>query len=152
MRSIAGHGARAAMLRTVATPRRRMCREGVPRAIPIGGRMALRDWIVKNTVGVAGYGDTLGREVVTNGFALGRTLYLGHGTRPTPCDAFVFEDGNHLIAEGFTLYCRDPLNSPPNEDSSPLSVHTRYAGLAFAAFCTFTAASNFMKTNNSSAF
>jgi hypothetical protein len=31
--------------------------------------MALRDWIVKNTVGVAGYGDTLGREVVTNGFA-----------------------------------------------------------------------------------
>jgi hypothetical protein len=114
--------------------------------------MGLKDWLVKNTLGVTGYGDALGREVVTNGIALGRTLYLGHGTRPMACDAFVFEDSNHLVAEGFTLYCPDPLHSPPNEDTSPLSLHTRCAGLAFAAFCTFTAASNFMKTDNSSAF
>ena len=114
--------------------------------------MGLKDWLAKNTVGVAGYGDTLGREVVTNGIALGRTLYLGHGTRPTASDIVVFEDGNHLVAEGFTLYCRDPLHSPPNEDTSTLSAHTRYAGVAFAAFCTFTAASNFMKADNSSTF
>lgn len=114
--------------------------------------MGLKDWIAKNVAGASGYGMAMGLEVVTNGLALGRTLYLGHGTRAMASDVVVFEDDDHMRSEGFTLYCTDPLNRPPMEDSSELSRHTRVAGIAFAATCTFTAASNFMKEANASAF
>jgi hypothetical protein len=90
----------------------------------------------------------MGREAVKNGLALGRYLYLGHGTRTTASNVFVFEDDDHMKAEGFTLYCADPVHMPPAEDSSELSKETRAAGTAFAAFCTSDAACRFMKKSN----
>jgi hypothetical protein len=113
--------------------------------------MGLKDRLAKSA-GVGAYGAVMGREAVKSGLALGRTLYLGHGTRATASDVFVFEDDDHMKAEGFTLYCADPLHMPPAEDSSELSKQTRAAGIALAAHCSFTAAHNFMKEANAATF
>jgi hypothetical protein len=94
----------------------------------------------------------MGREAVKNGLAVGRTLYLGHGTRATACDLCVFEDSDHMVSEGFTLYCVDPLHLPPAEDSSELSKQTRGAGIALAVRCAIAVASVFMTEPNVSAF
>src|SRR5712691_3179798 len=113
--------------------------------------MGLKDWLAKSAR-VGAYGGVMGREAVKNGLALGRTLYLGHGTRATASDNFVFEDEDHMKPEGFTLYCADPLHMPPAEDSSELSKQTRAAGIALAAHCSITAAYNFMKEANADTF
>jgi hypothetical protein len=95
----------------------------------------------------------MGRELFPTGVALGRTIYLGHGTRAVPSgDILVFDDGNQMKAAGFVPYCQDPLNRPPLEDSTALSKHTRAAGIALAATCGVTAASNFMKSTNARDF
>jgi len=113
--------------------------------------MELKDWLAKSA-GVGAYGEVMGREAVKNGLALGRFLYLGHGTRATSSNVFVFEDDDQMRAEGFTLYCADPLDVPPAEDSSELSKHTRAAGIAFASTCAFSTASILMNKANATAF
>jgi hypothetical protein len=113
--------------------------------------MGLKDWLAKGA-GVGAYGGVMGRETVQNGLALGRYLYSGHGTRPTASDVFVFEDEDHMKAEGFTLYCPDPEHMPPVEDSSELSRETRAAGIAFVLYCTSNAACIFMKKANAEKF
>jgi hypothetical protein len=105
--------------------------------------MGLKDWMAKKLVGVSGYGEAMGREVVSSGIALGRTLYVGHGTRSTPSTAFVFEDINQMMSAGFDPYCPDPTHQPPLEDPSVLSKQCRALGIAFAVRCSITAASNF---------
>jgi hypothetical protein len=107
---------------------------------------------VAKSAGVGAYGEVMGREAVKNGLALGRTLYLGHGTRATPSAVLVFENQDHVKTEGFTLYCTDPVRLPPAEDSSELSKQTRAAGIALAAHCSITAAYNFMKEANAEMF
>lgn len=114
--------------------------------------MGLRDWLAKNVAGPSGYGETMAREAVKNGLAVGRTLYLGHGTRTAASSLVVCADENHMKSEGFQPYCLEPLNPPPMEDASKLSKHTRIAGIAFATQCIMTAASNFMKTENADVF
>jgi hypothetical protein len=114
--------------------------------------MGLKNWMAKNLSGVSGYGSTIGREVVKNGLALGRTLYVGHGTSTTASAFRIFEDGDEMAAAGFTPYCPDPMNRPPMEDASELSKHIRVVGVTFAATCTFTAAFNSMKEANASSF
>jgi len=98
----------------------------------------------------------MGREVVKNGVALGRTLYLGHGTRATqsPCGqaAVVFENSAEMRAAGFTPYCKAPMDQPPLEDDSELSRHLRVAGIAFAARCAFMPAKIYMKEENANSF
>ncbi len=113
--------------------------------------MGLKDWLARSA-GVGAYGEVMGREAVKNGLALGRTLYLGHGNCATASEVFVFEDEGHMRADGLTLYCADPLQLPPAEDSSELSKQTRAAGIALAAHCSFTAAYNFMKPANAQMF
>jgi hypothetical protein len=114
--------------------------------------MALKDWLAKNISGTSGYGNMMGAEVVKGGIALGRTLYMGHGTRATPSDVHVFEDSDQMKLEGFELYCVDPENPPPMEDDSDLSRHTRAAGIYFASSCAFATGANLMKQNNSESF
>lgn len=109
--------------------------------------MGLKDWLTKNVAGASSYGEVMGRECVKNGIVLGRTLYLGHGTRATPLDRFVFEDGEEMQSNGFELYCKDPVSRPALENSSELSVQARVAGIAFATQLTLTAASNFMRND-----
>ncbi len=113
--------------------------------------MGFKDLLARG-LGAGSYGHALGREAVKNGGALGRALYLGHGTRTTPCDVFVFENGEHMRSEGFVLYCADETRLPPVEDSSELSKHSRAAGVAFAVQCAMTAAENFIKRDNVTAF
>jgi len=113
--------------------------------------MGIKDWLAKNA-GVAAYGAVMGREAVKNGLALGRCLYLGHGTHATASGVLVFEDDDQMKAKGFTLYCPDPMDPPPLEDPSELSKHTRAAGVAFATTCTVLAACSVMNEVNASAF
>lgn len=114
--------------------------------------MGLKDWLAANVAGASGYGNAMGRQTVENGLALGRVLYLGHGTRSSPGGSTVFENSAEMEAAGFTLYCPDPLNRPPMEDSSELSRQARAAGVALATQCAITAAYNFMKDKNATAF
>jgi hypothetical protein len=108
--------------------------------------------MAKNVVGVSGYGAAMGREAVKNGIVLGRTLYLGHGTRAKASNAYVFEDEGLMRSEDFEPYCMDMIHRPPMEDSSELSKHSRTAGIAFATHCALTASSNFMQEANVHAF
>jgi hypothetical protein len=114
--------------------------------------MGLKNWLAKNVAGVSGYGQTFGRENVTNGLALGRTLYLGHGSRASAPGVLVLRDEDQMKAQGFSLHCPDPSNMAAAEDDSELSKQTRALGIAFAAQCSMTAASNFMKRENAGAF
>jgi hypothetical protein len=114
--------------------------------------MSLKTWMARNFAGVSGYGNTMGREVVKNGVALGRTLYVGHGTIPTGPAVSIFENGPELARGGFTPYCPDPTSRPSLEDGSELSKHLQIAGITFAATCAFTAVSNCMKDANASTF
>jgi len=113
--------------------------------------MELKEWLGK-CAAVGAYGGVTGHEAVKNGLALGRYLYSDHGTRPTASDVFVFEDADHMKAEGFTLYCPDSLRMPPVEDSSELSKETRAAGIAFTFYATSNAACVFMKKANAEKF
>lgn len=114
--------------------------------------MGLKNWMAKNLAGVSGYGSTLGREVVKNGLALGRILYVGHGRREAVPRVALFEDCDAMEAAGFTAYCVDPMNRPPLEDASELSKNLRAVGIIFASTCTFTAGFNYMKKTNADLF
>jgi hypothetical protein len=117
------------------------------------GNMGLKNWLAKNVAGVEAYGGVMGRESVKNGLAIGRTLYLGHGSCAGKSRRCVFESAESMISEGYTVYCADTNRMPPNEDSSQLSVLTRAAGVAFAARITDNAAGLcFSKPENHSIF
>lgn len=51
------------------------------------------------------YGEVMGRECVRSGIALGRILYIGHGTRATPSERCIFEDSEEMRSNGSELYC-----------------------------------------------
>jgi hypothetical protein len=115
--------------------------------------MGLKNWLAKNVAGVGAYGGVMGRESAKNGLAIGRTLYLGHGTCAGKSNRCVFENAESMISEGYTVYCADTNRMPPNEDSSQLSVLTRAAGVAFAMRITDNAAGLcFTKPENHSIF
>lgn len=98
--------------------------------------MGVKNWFAKNVAGAGAYGGVMGRESAKNGLALGRILYLGHGSQPWVAYDSVFEDVDSMEAEGFMPYCTDPANWPPVEDASTLSTFTRAVGVAFAAKLT----------------
>ena len=114
--------------------------------------MGLKDWLAKSVAGVSGYGEVMGREAVKNGVALGRRLYLGHGTRATANKVIVFEDAERLKSDGFKLYCDNPNQISPMEDTSELSKHTRACGIALAAQCAITASTSLMTAQNADTF
>jgi hypothetical protein len=114
--------------------------------------MGLTNWMGKNLAGVSGYGSTMGREAVNNGFALARVLYLGHGKRSAAPEACLFDSSNEMKAAGFTPYCTDPTNKPSLEDATDLSKHITVVGVTFAATCAFTGAYNYMQRENASSF
>jgi hypothetical protein len=101
----------------------------------------------------------MGLEAVKNGQALGRTLYLGHGTRGMASRAIVFENQAEMLAAGFSAYCADPASvyddpasTPPMEDASNLSRHLRALGISFATMCSHAAAHHMMKAANAVSF
>jgi hypothetical protein len=114
--------------------------------------LGLRNWLAKNVAGVGGYGDSMGRSTAENGLAIGRTLYLGHGTHAGAPTRFIFNNAETMIAQGYSVYCVDPSRMPPNEDSSQLSILTRAAGAAFAARVAMNAAQCFANPENLSNF
>jgi hypothetical protein len=64
----------------------------------------------------------------------------------------VFENAESLVSEGYTVYCADTNQMPPNEDSSQLSVLTRAAGVAFAARVAMGSARRFANEENRTSF
>lgn len=114
--------------------------------------MGLKDWLAKNVAGVGAYGEVIGRESAKNGLALGRTLYLGHGTREGNSSSCVFADSDTMASEGFKLYCVNPDQMPPGEDSSKLSILTRAVGVVFASLVVTNTAGCFAKRENFSHF
>jgi hypothetical protein len=115
--------------------------------------MGLRNWFAKNA-GAEAYGDVMGRETLKNGLALGRTLFLGHGTlngcpKHNQC---VYEDAAAMTAGGYTLYAADELNPPPAENSSEFSLVFRALGIAFAERIALNAAHCFRREENRDSF
>jgi hypothetical protein len=98
------------------------------------------------------FGNVMGRESVKNGAALGRTLFLGHGTHKAELSVCVFETNEQMKSQGFDLYCSDPMRKSPMEDDSNLSRHTRAAGIGFAVYCVMLFADFFTKEPNREAF
>ena len=109
--------------------------------------MGIRDWVAKNVAGPSAYGEVMGRESVKNGLAIGRTLYLGHGTGGQT-EQLVCEDEKEMTTLGYHPYCAEPGNRPPMEDSSELSLQTRIAGIALAAQMNIVCMQNFFKEPN----
>jgi len=65
----------------------------------------------------------MARECVKKGMALGRTLFLGHGTAVKASDVCVFEDSDQLKAAGFEPYRRKYPQQHEMVDQSELSKH-----------------------------
>jgi hypothetical protein len=114
--------------------------------------MGLKNWLAKNVAGIGAYGGVIGREGSKNGLALGRTLYLGHGTHTGKPSSCVFENTESMSSDGFSVYCSDPTRMPPNEDSSQLSILTRAAGVGFAARVASNTANCFSNAENMRTF
>jgi hypothetical protein len=110
--------------------------------------MGLRDFLGKKA-GASGYGSILGRSAVENGIAIGRIIYLGHGTRDSDTTSTyrVFDSAEQMQTEGFALYCHDELHRPPAENQSELSVHCRAAGIAYATQVATSPAWSFSTLN-----
>lgn len=110
--------------------------------------MGLKEWFAKTVAGAGAYGEAIGRSTAENGLALGRVLYLAHGTYDGTAPDWVIEDGESMAAIGYRAYCPDFSNRPPMEDSSRLSILTRAAGVAFAAKVAMSAAQCFSNQEN----
>ena len=110
--------------------------------------MGLKDWFAKDAPGAGAYGESIGRSTAENGLALGRVLYLAHGTYSGTAKSWVFEDAESMVAEGYSVYCKNASEKPPMEDRSNLSILTRAAGIAFAAKIAMNAAQCFSKQEN----
>ncbi|MGO8720444.1 MAG: hypothetical protein ACLQMO_14710 [Acidobacteriaceae bacterium] len=89
----------------------------------------------------------MGRAVIDNGLAFGRTLYLGHGVDKSASNSGcrIFDGAEDMRKAGFELYCSDPTNMPPMEDQSDLSLHCRVAGIALATHLAIALSSGFFK-------
>jgi hypothetical protein len=114
--------------------------------------MGLRD-LLGQAAGPSEFGSTFGRSVVENGFALGRTLYLGHGIdkSTSTSGSRIFADAIQMHSAGFDLYCSDPTNLPA-EDSSALSIHCRAVSMALATHLGMFCSRYFSKQDSKSAF
>jgi hypothetical protein len=106
--------------------------------------MGVKDWLA-TAAGPSGFGSAFGGSVIENGIALGRWLFLGHGSCQGESSAWIIEDDREMLAEGYQLYCDDPENLPPAEDDSELSLCSRAVGIAFAARLAMNAASNYFR-------
>lgn len=110
--------------------------------------MRLKNWFAKNIAGAGAYGGAIGRSTAENGLALGRVLYLSHGTYNGTAPDWVIEDAESMAAIGYRAYCPNPSERPPMEDGSKLSILTRAAGVAFAAKVAMKAAQCFSNQEN----
>jgi hypothetical protein len=106
--------------------------------------MGVKDWLARRA-GPSGFGSAFGASVIENGVALGRWLFLGHGSCQCASSEWIVEDDREMIANGYQLYCNDPENLPQAEDDSELSLCSRAAGVAFAARLATNAASNYFR-------
>jgi hypothetical protein len=114
--------------------------------------MGIKNWFANTVAGADAYGESMGRSTAEQGLALGRVLYLGHGTSKANHGIHLFDDAETMVVNGFYPYCSDPEKKPPLENSSRLSALTRAAGVAFAARVAMNAANCFTKKDNLSKF
>jgi hypothetical protein len=115
--------------------------------------MGLMDFLGKAS-GASGYGSAFGRSVFDNGLALGKTLYIGHGTdkSASPAAARLFENAEAMRSAGFELYCPDLEKWRPVDTSGALTIHCCAAGMAIASHLGMFCSRYFSRESNKSDF
>lgn len=115
--------------------------------------MGLMD-LLGRASGASGFGSAFGRSVFENGFALGKSLYVGHGTfeyAPSAAAKF-FRDSIEMRMEGFELYREDLNKSRPVDLSTPLAIHCCTASMAIASHLGMFCSGFFQSQSNKSDF
>jgi len=115
--------------------------------------MGIMDLLGKAS-GASGFGSAFGRSAYDNGMALGKTLYMGHGTNKTSSEpiAKFFEDADGMRSAGFELFCPDLENWRPVNESNMLVNHCCIGGMAIAAHLGMFCATFFSRESNKNDF
>ncbi len=104
--------------------------------------------------GASGFGGAFGRSVFENGLALGKALYIGHGTdkSASPAAAKFFENAEAMRTAGFELYCPDLEKWRPVDTSATLTVHCCAASMVIASHLGMFCSRYFKRESNKSDF
>lgn len=104
--------------------------------------------------GASGFGGAFGRSVYDNGLALGKTLYIGHGTdkSSSPATAKFFETAETMRSSGFELYCPDLERWRSVDTSATLTIHCCAASMAIASHLGMFCSRYFNRESNKSDF
>jgi hypothetical protein len=104
--------------------------------------------------GASAFGSAFGRSVFDNGLALGKVLYIGHGTNKATSGAFAkfFNNSEEMRSAGFELYCPDLEDLKPVDLSATMTVHCCVASMAIGAHLGMFCARCFNRENNKSDF
>ena len=104
--------------------------------------------------GASGFGSAFGRSVFDNGLALGKTLYIGHGTNKATswAGAKFFNDSDEMRSAGFELYCPDLENWKPVDLSAAMTIHCCVASMAIGSHLGMFCARYFKRESNKSDF
>jgi hypothetical protein len=115
--------------------------------------MGIMDLLGKAS-GVSGFGSAFGRSVFDNGLALGKTLYIGHGTNKATsgAEAKFFNDSHEMRSAGFELYCPDLDNWRPVDLSATMKIHCCAASMAIASHLGIFCSRYFSRESNKSDF
>jgi hypothetical protein len=115
--------------------------------------MGIMDLLGKAS-GASGYGSAFGRSVLDNGLALGKTLYIGHGTNKATSGAVAkfFNDSDEMRSAGFDLYCPELENWRPVDMSATMTIHCCVAGMAIGSHLGMFCARYFSRDSNKSDF
>ena len=115
--------------------------------------MGIMDLLGKAS-GASGFGGAFGRSVFDNGLALGKTLYIGHGTDKATSGAVAkfFNDSDEMRSAGFELYCPDQENWKPVDLSATMTIHCCVASMAIGSHLGMFCARYFSRESNKSDF
>ena len=115
--------------------------------------MGIMDLLGKAS-GASGFGSAFGRSVFDNGLALGKTLYIGHGTNKATSGAVAkfFNDSDEMRSAGFELYCPDLENWKPVDLSATMTIHCCVASMAIGSHLGMFCARYFKRESNKSDF
>jgi hypothetical protein len=110
--------------------------------------------LLGKTSGAAGFGSAFGRSAFDNGLALGKTLYIGHGTNKATSGAVAkfFNDSDEMRSAGFELFCPDSEKWKPEDLSTTMAIHCCAASMAIASHLGMFCARYFKRESNRSDF
>lgn len=111
--------------------------------------MGIMDLLGKAS-GASGFGSASGRSVFDNGLALGKRLYIGHGTDKATSGAMArfFNDSDDMRSAGFALYCPDSESLQSVDLSATMAIHCCIASMAIESHLGMFCASYFRRESN----